>query len=119
MSTETLHFDNARVAQQLYNNDARNLQALDHHLGVKATCRDGWIRLDGDAEGLNQAKQLFLLLESSLKAGAPVRNRDFSHALHIAKHERVAALREMLSDRIQTSEKKSAVTAKTVGQKRY
>ena len=28
MITETLHFENARIAQQLYNNDPKNLQAL-------------------------------------------------------------------------------------------
>ena len=29
MPTETLHFENARFAQHLYNNDTRNLQALE------------------------------------------------------------------------------------------
>ncbi len=49
MPTETLHFENARVAQQLYNNDPRNLQALEHQLGVKATSREGWIKLEGES----------------------------------------------------------------------
>ena len=119
MATETLHFENARLAQQLYNNDPRNLQALDHQLGVKATSREGWIKLEGDADALDSAKQLFLLLENSLKAGTPVRNREFSHALNIVKHEGVSTLKDILTDRIQTSEKKPAVTAKTVGQKKY
>src|SRR5215471_15461100 len=119
MATETLHFENARLAQQLFNNDPRNLQALDLQLGVKATSREGWIKLEGDADALNRAKQLFLLLENSLKAGTPVRNREFSHALNIVKHEGVSTLKDILTDRIQTSEKKPSVTAKTVGQKKY
>ena len=36
MPTETLQFENARLAQQLFNNDPRNLQALEEQLGVKA-----------------------------------------------------------------------------------
>jgi len=119
MATETLHFENARVAQQLYNNDPRNLQALDQQLGVKATSREGWIKLEGDADSLDRAKQLFLLLENSLKAGTPVRSREFSHALSIVKHEGVSTLKDILNDRILTSEKKPGVTAKTVGQKNY
>src|SRR5215471_11281921 len=119
MATETLHFENARVAQQLYNSDPRNLQALDAQLGVKATSREGWIKLEGDAEALERAKHLFLSLESSLKAGSPVRNREFSHALNIVKHEGVSTLKDLMSDRILTSEKKAGVTAKTVGQKKY
>src|SRR3974390_3593620 len=118
MSTETLHFENARLAQQLFNNDPRNLQALDHQLGVKATSREGWIKLEGEADAIDRAKHLFLLLENSLQAGSPIRNRDFSHALNVVKHEGVPALKDIITDRIQTSEKKPVVTAKTIGQKK-
>ena len=119
MPTETLHFENARVAQQLFNNDPRNLEALELQLGVKATSREGWIKLDGAAEALERAKQLFVSLESSLKSGAPVRNREFSHALSVVKHEGVATLKDLMNDRVLTHEKKPSVTAKTVGQKKY
>jgi phosphate starvation-inducible PhoH-like protein len=119
MPTETLHFENARVAQQLFNNDPRNLQALEAELGVKATARDGWIKLDGAADALERAKHLFVSLENSLKSGAPVRNREFSHALNVVKHEGVTTLKDLMGDRIQTHERKPGVTAKTVGQKKY
>jgi phosphate starvation-inducible PhoH-like protein len=119
MPAETLHFESARLAQQLYNNDPRNLQAIEQQLGVKATSREGWIKLEGEAEALDRAKQLFLMLESSMQAGSPVRNREFSHALNIVKQEGVSMLKDIMTDRIQTSEKKPGVTAKTVGQKKY
>ena len=119
MASETLHFENARVAQQLFNNDPRNLQALESQLGVKATSREGWIKLEGEADAIERAKQLFLSLEGSLKAGTSIRSRDFTHALNIVKTEGVTTLKNILGDRIQTSEKKSGVTAKTVGQKKY
>jgi len=95
------------------------LQALEHQLGVKATSREGWIKLEGEADAMDRAKQLFLLLENALKTGAPVRNRDFSHALSVVKDEGVSTLKDLMTDRIQTSEKKPAVTAKTIGQKQY
>ena len=119
MPTETLHFENARIAQQLYSNDPRNLQAIEEQLGVHATSREGWIKLEGEADAIDRARHLFLLLETSLKAGTSIRNREFSHALNIVKNEGVSALKEIISDRIQTSEKKSGVTAKTVVQKKY
>jgi phosphate starvation-inducible PhoH-like protein len=119
MATETLHFENARVAQQLFNNETRNLQSLEQQLGVKATSREGWIKLEGETEAIERAKQLFLSLESSIKAGSPVRNRDFTHALNIVKNEGASTLKEIMGDRITTSEKKGGVTAKTVGQKKY
>ena len=119
MATETLHFENARVAQQLFNHEPRNLQTLEAELGVKATSREGWIKLEGPANGLERAKQLFVSLENLLKAGSPVRNREFTHALNIVKHEGPAILKDLVSDRIITHDKKPGVTAKTVGQKRY
>ena len=42
MASETLHFENARFAQQLFNNEPRNLQSLEEQLGVKATSREDW-----------------------------------------------------------------------------
>jgi phosphate starvation-inducible PhoH-like protein len=119
MAAETLHFESARLAQQLFNNDARNLQAIEAQLGVKATAREGWIKLEGEPAAIDRAKQLFLLLEDSVKAGSTVRGREFAHALAVVSQEGVNALKEILSERIHTSTKKSSITPKTVGQKRY
>jgi len=119
MPTETLHFENARLAQQLFNNDSHNLQVLEENLGVKATSREGWIKLEGRAEDIERARQMFQLLEASAKSGSPVRSREFAHALNVIKHEGVSALQDLYAERIHTSAKKAQVTPKTVGQKQY
>jgi phosphate starvation-inducible PhoH-like protein len=119
MPVETLHFENDRLAQQLYNNDPRNLKHLEEQLGVKATSREGWIKLEGEPDAIERAKDLFLQLEGLLKSGGPIRNREFTHALNVVKHEGVSTLKDLMGDRILTHEKKAPVTAKTTGQKRY
>ncbi|HXT40147.1 MAG TPA: PhoH family protein [Candidatus Angelobacter sp.] len=119
MASEILHFENARQAQQLFNNDPRNLQALADQLDVKATAREGWIKLEGPAEAVERARQMFQLLEGSLRSGSPVRNREFAYALNVVKHEGTSTLKSLFDERIQTSAKKAPVTPKTVGQKRY
>ena len=119
MATETLHFENARFAQQLFNHEPGNLALLETELGVKATAREGWIKLDGTAENLERAKHLFASLESLLKAGSPVKNREFMHSLNVVKHEGGTTLKAMVSDRVTTHDRKPGVTAKTVGQKKY
>jgi phosphate starvation-inducible PhoH-like protein len=119
VATDTLHFENARFAQQLYNNEPRNLASLEAELGVKATSREGWIKLEGVAEAVEKAKHLFASLESLLKSGAPVKNREFMHALNVVKHEGGTTLKDLVSDRVVTHERKPSVTAKTVGQKKY
>ena len=119
MATETLHFENDRLAQQLFNNDPKNLDALETELGVKAIAREGWIKLDGPADGIERAKQLFQSLETSLKAGSPIRSREFSKALDVVKNEGASALKNLFSDRITTSPRKAPVVPKTTGQKKY
>lgn len=119
MVSETLHFENARLAQQLFNNDSKNLRALEEELGVKATAREGWIKLDGAADAVRQAKQLFQFLENSIKAGSPVRTREFTYALSVLKNDGVDALESLASEKIQTSVKKATVAPKTLGQKKY
>src|SRR5258705_230951 len=119
MATETLHFENARFAQQLFNSDTANLRLVEELLGVKATSREGWIKLEGPSEGIERARELFQVLESSVKSGAPVRNREFNQAVSMVKHEGISALKDMYAERIHTSTKKANVTPKTTGQKRY
>ncbi len=119
MFSETLHFENARLAQQLYNNDPRNLASLEQHLSVKATSREGWIKLEGPAPAVEKAKQVFQQLEGAVKAGGTVRNRDFAYAVEVVKHEGVAALKSLHAERVQTSSRKALVVPKTLGQQKY
>lgn len=119
MPSETLHFENARLAQQLFNNNPRNLAALEQQLAVKATSREGWIKLEGDAAAVERARQLFHLLEGSIKAGSPVGNREFNQALSVVRTDGVSALQSLYSERLQTSTRKPPVTPKTPGQKLY
>lgn len=119
MSSETLHYESARFAQQLFNSDTANLRRVEEELGVKATSREGWIKLEGAAEDILRAKQLFQVIEGSLKSGTPVRNREFNQAVSMVKNEGISALKDLYAERIHTSTKKANVTPKTTGQKRY
>jgi phosphate starvation-inducible PhoH-like protein len=119
VSSETLHFENDRLAQQIFNNEPRNLQAVQEQLGVKAVARENWIKLDGPSEGLEKAKTLFQSLEGLLKNGGVIRNREFNNALAVVKDEGVEALRALFAERITTSPRKAPVVPKTVRQKEY
>lgn len=119
MITETLHFDSARAAQALYAQDDKNLRSLETELGVKATSRDGWIKLEGEASAVERAKRLFLALQKSSQEAGAAKPREFSYALNLVKNEGADALDQLFSNRVQTSAKKAPVTPKTVGQQLY
>lgn len=120
MPTETLHYESARSAQALFGNDEKNLRLLENVLSVRATSREGWIRLEGDGDGVGYAKRLFEALDRNRQAdGGTSRPRDFAHALHVMYHDGPDALDSLLANRISTSGKKAVVVPKTVGQHRY
>ena len=120
MTTETLHYESARAAQQLYAGDDKNLRLLETELAVKATARDGWIKLDGEAEAVARAKRLFQTLERGQQdGGGSTRPRDFAHAVAVVKNDGADALDNLFSTRIATSGKKSSITPKTLGQQKY
>lgn len=116
---EILHFESARQAQALFNNDTKNLQAVERALGVKATSREGWIRLEGAGEAVGKARKMFELLDASVKSGQIVRGKEFAYALNVVQHEGAEALAGLFDTRITTSTRKAQVTPKTSGQKRY
>lgn len=92
---------------------------LEVRMSVKATNRDGWIKLDGDEADVARATGLFQSLEGALKAGVAIRNRDFSYALNTVLNDGPDALDGLYSITLQTSARKPVVHPKTIGQKRY
>src|SRR5690349_15356491 len=112
MASETLHYETARHAQQLFNSDPKNLKLLEDELAVKATSREGWIKLEGEEGAVERAKQVFQYLEGTLKSGAPVRNREFAYALNVARYDGAEALKTLHDQRIETSTRKLSVTPK-------
>ncbi len=117
---ETLQFESARSAQMAYAGDERNLKSLETELGVKATTRDGWIRLEGPADAVDRAKRLLQALEKGHRdGGAPPKIREFAQALSVVKGDGASALENLVATRISTSPKKSSITPKTVGQQLY
>jgi len=119
MAELKLHYDNARQAQQLFDNDPQNLRFLHDELEVQATARDGWIRLEGEPDNLKAAQQVFASLEQLLRDGNRPRRREFEQAVHTVKQEGVDALRNLNSQRIHTSPRKAPIVPKTVGQQSY
>ena len=119
MTTETLHFDNPRVALQVLGNDPASLETLQQELGVRAVARDAWIKLEGEADAVALAKDLFRLLERTVVGGGSIRQNDFVVALGIVKHDGAEALEGLQTERLQPSPKKATVLPKTVGQRRY
>jgi phosphate starvation-inducible PhoH-like protein len=119
MPSITLHFDSARQAQQLFNNETKNLRLLKESLGVDATARDGWIKLDGEKDAIDRAQHVFDSLREQLISGNHPGEREFLKAIETVKENGADVLKSLNAQKITTSPRKPHVIPKTLGQKNY
>jgi len=119
MASETLHFDNARLAQALYANEPKNLRLLEDLLGLRVAAREDWISLEGDPSNIAKAKELFSELQKAVARGATIRRQEFSQAVNAVTRNELPPLPELSEERIEVSNRRRAVAPRTPGQKRY
>ncbi len=120
METFTLEFENARTAQAVYGGDSKLLQELERRLEVRTTARDGWIRVEGEKDALDRARDAFDQLHAAVKRGITIHRQEFEHALEgsmgIGSAE---SLTSLIDTRIHCSPRKPPVVPRTAGQKTY
>ena len=120
MESTTLHFDNARAAAALYQNDERLLREMEQRLGVQVAAREGWIRIEGEKEKTVRAAQVFTQLDEARRGGAVLGKQEFRYALQTAEDGAPGgSITELAAERIVCSPRKAPVIPKTPGQRDY
>jgi phosphate starvation-inducible PhoH-like protein len=119
MPEQKLQFENARIVQQLYNQEPKNLDLLKDQLGLKIITRDDWMLLEGTPESIELGSQFFNQLESTIRSGKKIRDRDFEIALQVLCTDGVQVLKKLHAETLITSPQKSPITPKTLGQQKY
>jgi len=119
--SQTLQFENARALQALYVGDLKLLKTLEEELAVKLTTRDGWVRIDGPAENIDRAKQVFEQLERAHRSGMPIHKHEFGYALRSVTEPGAAngKLHELLDAKLATSPRRAPIVPKTATQRSY
>jgi phosphate starvation-inducible PhoH-like protein len=117
--SQTLQFENARAVQALFANDPKLLKSLEETLHVKVTTREGWVRVEGDAEQVERATKVFAELEDARRRGLDIRKHEFSYALNSADAPGESKLAELASTKIICSPRRPPVIPKTGGQRKY
>ena len=118
-ATRTLQFESARALQSLYANDLKLLKTLEDSLGVKVTTREGWVKLEGEAEGIDKAQRVFDQLEEARQKGVDIHKHEFSYALNSVTESRDDNIGEVVSTKIVTSARKPPIVARSAGQRAY
>ena len=118
--SQTLQFENARALQALYAGDLKLLKSLEEELTVRLTTREGWVRIEGLAENVERAKQVFDQLERARQSGMPIRRHEFGYALRsVTEPEGSGKLHELLDTKLVTSARRAPIMPKTATQRAY
>src|SRR5664279_6465138 len=117
--TRTLQFESARVVQSLYANDLKLLKTLEDSIGVKVTTRDGWVKLEGEAEQVEQAQRVFDQLEQARQKGVDIHKHEFNYALSSVNEAREENLSDLASVKIPISSRRPPIVPRTAGQRDY
>jgi phosphate starvation-inducible PhoH-like protein len=119
IESQTLQFESARSLAQLFANDLTLLKKLEEAIGVKITTREGWLKIEGEAEKLEKARRVFDQLERARQGGISIRKHEFQYALRSVLETGQSGLDELLDTRIVTSPKRPPIVPKTAGQREY
>jgi len=98
--TRTLQFDSPRAVQSLYANDLKLLKTLEDSLGVKVTTREGWVKIEGEPQRLDQAQRVFEQLEQARQKGVDIHKHEFSYALNSVTEARSDNLNDVVDVKI-------------------
>src|SRR5258705_7789040 len=119
VESETLQFENGRALQNLYANDLRLLQALEEKLDLKVTTRDGWLRLEGERNNIEKARQLFSQLEAARQRGMQIHRHEFQYALDVVSGRSQESLGQLAQVQILGSSRRTPISPKTSQQLTY
>lgn len=117
--SETLNFENARALSNLYAGDENLLREVEQAFKVSLTSRDGWLKIEGDEDGVAKTQKLFQQLHLAGQKGVKIRRQEFRYSLGAVAKNNGLRLEELWDSRIQTSPKKPPVVPKTQTQKSY
>jgi len=119
MIDQTLQFESARVLQSLYGNDLALLKTLEKSLDVRVTTRDGWLRVEGEPDRVEQTRRVFEQLDRARQSGVSIRKHEFLFALRSVTEPEESSLDELLDTKIVFSPKRPPIVPKTPGQRAY
>jgi phosphate starvation-inducible PhoH-like protein len=120
MPSATLTYETPQFLHSLLGNDIAHLRALGEAFNVRVTSRDGWVKIEGEDDGIEATKLVLAELEKIRRSGAEVNAATFRLVMDNVKQPWSKAPAEsLLQFKLLGSSRRPAVLAKTRGQIAY
>ncbi len=119
MSETTIHFDNAREAQEITGRGLDIPARLEQSFGVKLTARDTWLRITGDEDNVRHMADFVEVLRRARNKGVLLEEHGIIYAMEQFLAGQVEGLEKLYSARIEVSAGKPPIYPRTFGQRLY
>lgn len=117
---ESLDFDDASLANQLFGPRNANLEILSECAGVTIDSRGASVTVyAGKTEARENVLRLLTQLYGLLKSGHPLYSRDIAHAYGMIDRDKSADLRKVYRDNACIVSPRKTINAKTLSQRDY
>ena len=116
MAERTVHFDNAREAQDVTGSREEYLPALETSFGVKAVSRDLWLKIEGEGAPVAAAVEFVEGLLRARHAGMILNRHTVDYAREAYAQGRGAELDKLSGLRVDVAAGRSPVFPRTFGQ---
>lgn len=119
MREETIHFTNAREAQDVTGNQVEILQRIEKAFAVRLTARDTWLRVLGPEDKVEQACRFFELLRHARDQGVVLQEHGIIYTMQQVLAGREQDLNGLYQSRIEVAPGKPPIFPRTFGHRLY
>lgn len=116
---QILNIDRMESAVALFGSFDENIKLIEKEFGVRITCRDSELKIDGEAENVSKASRVIESLLRLINRGESLSEQNIRYCISLVNEDSEEKIEQLAGDCICITSKGKPIKPKTIGQKRY
>lgn len=106
-------------AVALFGSFDENIKLIEREFGVRITCRDSELKIDGEAENVSKSGRVIQSLLRLINRGESLSEQNIRYCISLVNDNSEEKIEQLAGDCICITSKGKPIKPKTIGQKRY
>ncbi len=119
ITEQIINIDRIENAVALFGSFDENIKLIEREFGVKITCRDSEMKIEGEPESASRAGRVIESLLQFLSRGETLSEQNIRYCISLVKEGSDDMIEQLAGDCICITAKGKPIKPKTIGQKRY
>lgn len=119
LTEQILNIDRMESAVALFGSFDENIKLIEKEFGVRITCRDSELKIDGEAESVSKAGRVIESLLRLINRGELLSEQNIRYCISLVNDDSEEKIEQLAGDCICITSKGKPIKPKTIGQKRY